>query len=518
MSVARGVAATVVGNASWNILQYVVTGIVGFAVSILTTRYLGAQAYGVLTYVIWLTGVIALLADLGLDQALRRYVPGWFARTETRDLALRMTWVAIAIELGVGALLVAGLVACFPWWSRSLTLEHSGLGTVMAIGLVGVLPVAVSRCAGTYLRSIQSTRPVAIVSILSQVTNLMLVSGAVALRLPLVAFVVVGLIAQLLLAVGLLAALRRREPSEAAATGRWPGREITTFSLIAYAHLLLQQVVWSRSETFFLGVYSPAPEIGYYGLAYGIAGLIGGLIGVSQQALFAAQYQMLASDDEGRSDRLASLSVRYLAVAFLPVFLLGWLFVDSGVRLLYGPAYATVARAFPFLLLGAIVANVLNPVATKINLSNRKFAATLGIALGGAVVNIALDLALIPSHHAWGAAIANAVSQLGVVVASMVFVARMAPVRLDLRRLAPVVFVNLVLVGLVGLVLARANVLSLKLIVAVVAGAVYLPWLAAWGAFDEEDRARIRTLESVAPGWLRPMVRLVRGGLGGAAA
>jgi len=277
-------------------------------------------------------------------------------------------------------------------------------------------------------------------------------------------------------------------------------------------------VVWSRSETFFLGLFSPAREVGFYGLAYGVAGMIGGLVGVSQQALFAAQFELLAGDQEARSDRLASLSIKYLGLVFLPGCLAMWLFMDSIVLLLYGPAYQTVARVFPFVLFGTVVANILNPVSTKIHLSNRKFAAALGIGVVGAVLNIGLDLLLIPAHHAWGAAVANCISQLCVVCIGMTFVAKVSPVKLDLKALGVVALVNLLLGGLFWLLLSHANVLALKLSVAAVAAAVYLRWLAAWGAFDETDRALLAALEEGAPRSLRPLFRLVRGSLGVAAA
>jgi O-antigen/teichoic acid export membrane protein len=494
--------------------------VVGITVSSLTARYLGTHDFGVLSYVLWLTGMIALVTDLGLDQLLRKYVPAWFHEPETRAWAVRMAWRAIAIQFGAAALLVALLLATFPWWGRTLTIAYPRLQLVMAIGMITVLPMVVSRCVATFLRSIQTTGVLARVTLASQATNLILVLTAVALRLPLEAFAAVGLVAQTILAFGLVTALRRQPPPPPGAqrpVAEWPRREFTRYALIAYANVLLQQVVWSRSETFFLGIYSPAQEVGFYGLAYGIAGIIAGLVGICQQALFAAQFRLLAADQEERSDRIASLSIKYLGIAFLPSCLVCWLFMDSIVRLLYGPDYPVVARIFPFVLLGTVVANILNPVATKVHLSNVKFAATLGIGLAGAAINVTLDLLLIPAHHAWGAAVANCLSQVSVMAIGMTFVARVSPVRLDLRSLVVVGVVNGMLGAVVWLLLAHANVLPLKVAVTVVIAALYLRWLTAWGVFNREDREILCTLEEHSPPWLRPAFQLVRNGLGAAA-
>lgn len=514
----RGVAGKVASNTLWNLVHSLVSAVAGIVVSALTARYLGTTEFGVLSYIVWLTGIVATITDLGLDQVIRKYVPGWFHRADQRSWALRVVGRAIALQLAMAGTLIAGLLALFPWWSRSLTIAHTRLEMVMAIGLVSVLPVVVSRCVSTFLRSIQSTRDLAMVTIATQATNLTLVAAAIVLRLPLVALVTVSLIAQIMLAAGLIVALRRNRGEVGPEAGPWPAREMRRYAAIAYANVLLQQVVWTRSETFFLGWFSPAREVGFYGLAYGIAGMIGGLIGVSQQALFAAQFELLAGGHEARSDRLASLSIKYLGVVFLPACLTIWFFMDSIVPLLYGSAYQTVARVFPFVLFGMVVATISNPVAIKIHLSNRKFAGTLGIGLVGAVINITLDLLLIPGHHALGAAWANCASQVCVVGIGMTFVAVVSPVRLDLERIGAVVFVNLLLAGLFGLVLSRADVLALKLAVTAVAVAVYLPWLTAWGAFDETDRGLLAALEASSPPGLRPMLRWVRSSIGGAAA
>jgi fatty acid desaturase len=105
-----------------------------------------------------------------------------------------------------------------------------------------------------------------------------------------------------------------------------------------------------------------------------------------------------------------------------------------------------------------------------------------------------------------------------VVGMGMIFVAMVLPVRLELRALGAVALVNVLLGGLFWLVLSHANVLALKLVVTAIVMAVYLRWLAAWGAFDETDRALLAALEEGAPRSLRPLFRLVRGSLGVAAA
>lgn len=510
-AVERNYVATVAANTWWNLVQFAAGGVIGVAVSVLTARYLGSAAFGVLSYVIWLTAVVATFTDLGFEQLIRRYVPGWFHRPASSGWAARLVWTAVAVQIVMAGAVIAALAMLYPWWSRSLTFTFPRLQTIVIIGLVSVFPLIVSRSIGAFLRSIQSTKPVAVATVATQAANLALVAAAVWTRLDVLTFVWIALLANSALAGALVFAFRRASSPTRPSDSVWPAREMKVYAVIGYGHVILQYIVWTRSEVFFLGIYSPAREIGFYSLAFGVAGLLGSSIGVLQQSLFAAQFELLAGGEEDRSDRLASFSVKYLALLFLPLFLLSWLFIGSAVNLMYGRTYATVAAAFPFLVFGMVVANVLNPVTTKISLSNRKFAATLLIALFGAVMNVGLDMAIIPRHHALGAAIASCISQLLVVCVSVLFVARVAPVRVERWPIAAIVLVNAVLGGLVWLALQRDAPVPVKVALVVVAGAVYLRWLAAWRVFGRADVEVVSALHEWAPAGLKPAFHAVRG-------
>lgn len=506
----RNFVATVAANTWWNLVQFSASGLIGVATSVLTARYLGSAAFGVLSYIIWLTGIVATFTDFGFDQLIRRYVPGWFHRPASSGWATRLVLTAVAAQIVIAIIVIAALSVLFPWWSRSLTFAFPRLQTIVIIGLVSVFPMIVSRSIGAFLRSIQSTKPVAVATVATQAANLGLVAAAVLARLGVLAFVSIALLTNAALAVALVIAFRRSYPRTQSPDSAWPAREMKVYAVIGYGHVVLQYIVWTRSEIFFLGLYSPMEEIGFYSLAFGVAGLLGSAIGVLQQSLFAAQFELLTGGQEDRSDRLASFSVKYLALLFLPLFLLSWLFIGFAVTWLYGETYMKVAAAFPYLVFGMIVSNVLNPVVTKINLSNRKFAATLLIALFGAVANVGLDLALIPRHHAMGAAIASCISQLMVVCISVLFVVRVAPVQVQRRPIAAIVLVNALLGGMVWLVLQRASSFPLKVALVVVAGAVYLKWLAAWRVFDRKDVEVVSVLLESAPAGLKPVFLAVR--------
>src|SRR5439155_18627915 len=87
----RGVAGKVASNTVWNLVHSVVSAVAGIVVSALTARYLGTTEFGVLSYILWLTGVVARGSGLGLDEGMRKPGTRWGLRGELEP------WVRLAV-------------------------------------------------------------------------------------------------------------------------------------------------------------------------------------------------------------------------------------------------------------------------------------------------------------------------------------------------------------------------------------------------------------------------------------
>jgi PST family polysaccharide transporter len=95
----------VAGNASWLSAEYVLRMAVGLFVSVWVARYLGPERFGVMNYALALTVIVFPLATLGLDQIVVRNIVE--DSDQARDvlgtsLALRFVGGVMAFSLAIG--------------------------------------------------------------------------------------------------------------------------------------------------------------------------------------------------------------------------------------------------------------------------------------------------------------------------------------------------------------------------------------------------------------------------------
>jgi O-antigen/teichoic acid export membrane protein len=219
---------------------------------------------------------------------------------------------------------------------------------------------------------------------------------------------------------------------------------------------------------------SSSSQVGLYDAAYrfmflGI--LIPGAIVSSVYALAAES----AASDRARFARLARELLSLCALALpLPVIVL-CADPEGLLRLLYGGAYADGAPVLRVLGIGValtIATGVVGPLLIALGEER----VTLRISIAAAVLNVALNLELIPSLHAVGAAIATVATELVVLVPATVVLLRRGGIRFDRGQLGRIALAGGGGLGVAllveGVLLAPAAGLATYLVLGLVTGAL----------------------------------------------
>ncbi len=188
-------------------------------------------------------------------------------------------------------------------------------------------------------------------------------------------------------------------------------RPMIGYALTIWAGYLLTLVVLRRSEFFFLERYTSANAIAYYSVAFAVvAGLasavesLGGVVSPTVAALHGA----------GDSDRINSgfsRALRFVLLVAIPISTFGIVFGPAVIRVVYGSAYGRTASplrimllAFPIIALMTLCSGLLWGVG--------HVRVWLVVFCFAAVVDVALDFLLVPSHAEVGAAWANNSAQV----------------------------------------------------------------------------------------------------------
>jgi O-antigen/teichoic acid export membrane protein len=203
--------------------------------------------------------------------------------------------------------------------------------------------------------------------------------------------------------------------------------------------------------------------------------------------------------DKARLFRMTSKASTYVLLGALPILIGVACIGGPFVRVMYGPQYLPAIPVFIVVALLSIPKAILTPAQTLLY-STEDLGFILKWGCVAAAINVILDLALIPSHGALGAAWANGVAQSFAALTIWGRVLVRYPVRIDkpvlLRLAAATLAMAIVVLGIVAIPLSAV----MKLSVAVPAGAiVFLVTSRLFVVLQKDDRRRLLQLSALLP-------------------
>ena len=474
---------------------WLVRGALGVLVSVLIARALGPADMGRYAFLVWLAGLLATALSLGFPTTVTRYT--------AEAVGARRPGVAGAL-LGVvvrwqGALaLVTALVlaACAPAtpapWRLPLVMTALSIPSLVLHGSVAA-----------FLSGLQAFRWQAALGV-----------GTLALQLALFALVLAagGGVAGLLLAhavangagLAAVAMLARREGRRAGAlpavrdSAADTRRDMLSYARSVSVLVVLDAVVWQRTEVAFLQALSSPAEVAFYALAFGVAAQVSRIPYHASVVLFPSFPGLVGAGRVAEVSALHGTAMRYLVLLGAPLAVGLAVTAPAIVRLLWGAAYAPAALVLAVLALGSLPAFASGASPAVLHALRRQDR-LVRQGVVAAVADVLLALALVPAAGALGAAAANVVAQgLGSVLAIRAAVV-VAGAAVPAGALARIVLAA-ALMGVVSAV-PIVTVGGLPgLVAAVVIGAVAYPLaLRALRALTPQDLDRVGVLAERLP-------------------
>lgn len=400
----------------WSSLSKVLPQIYTLVQSAVAARYLGLEGMGRQSFIGFVMISLTLVFGLGLNGALVRYVAETLGQRRTDATRGLVNWVW-RVE-AVAALAAVVLFAAIAALSDDLKLAWLLAGLACGLGVLNHVPYAI--LSGTQRWREFSTISLVMGTAGTTATVAVLAAGGGITGI----FAVQAVTAAVSLAwtVSLSARMLARVAPKA---GPWQDlrRPMISFALVNLVGFLLSLIVWRRSEFFFLKRYSTDAQIGLYSVAFAaVAALVGSIEAIS--TVIAPAVATLSG--AGAQDRIRSGFSRALRLVIhltLPMTAGALVVGPAALQLIYGAEYRDAGT--PLLIMLAIF-----PVLPLMNLASamlwglgriRTFLIVCGVA---SVVNIALDLTLIPRYGATGASLANSGTQLFAAVAIIYFACR----------------------------------------------------------------------------------------------
>jgi O-antigen/teichoic acid export membrane protein len=263
--------------------------------------------------------------------------------------------------------------------------------------------------------------------------------------------------------------------------------------------MILQIVIWDRSDIIFLKLLQPdIRQLAFFSVCFSVADRLLRMPQTFANALSATQMAEYGRDKD-RLFRMTSKASTYVLLGALPV-LIGLACIGGPfVRVMYGSQYLPAIPVFIVVALLSIPRAILTPAQTLLY-SAEDLGFVLKWGCVAAAINVFLDLALIPSHGALGAAWANGIAQTFAAVTIWGRVLARYPVRIDMRVLQRLSAATLAMaIVVLGIVVTPFDPL-VKLSVAIPAGAiVFLVTSRLFAVLQTDDRRRLLQLSALLP-------------------
>lgn len=186
-------------------------------------------------------------------------------------------------------------------------------------------------------------------------------------------------------------------------------REMTTFS----APLIVSTIVGTlltRTDTLMLGYFRSSAEVGVYNAAYPLAGVLTLALGAVGY-MYLPVASRIDSDSDSSVEHVYEITTKWVFVLLVPLFVTLLVFPDQIISIVFGSQYAAGGSALAILAIGFFT----NAAVGR----NKETLSALGetsvILVSNVVafvVNVLLNLVLIPRHGFMGAAVASAGSYI----------------------------------------------------------------------------------------------------------
>jgi O-antigen/teichoic acid export membrane protein len=404
-----GNTETIARNTAWYGFEVISSLVAAFATSIVIARAFGPQKLGYFNYIMWLANISASIGSLGVPATARKYMAEYFGRGEPGisraiyQATLRLQMITASVITGVGFILVFAVTNRY-YWGSSFFLVASVLPAMLTS-----LPAQANMAAENMGANVPSSLVSSFVYVAFVVLTLTLGWG-----LPGIAIgFFLGRSSEVALRLYSVRKWIRKLP-DAPLPKPLRGR-MRTFSGFSTALMLLQVIVWDRSDIVLLKLCSSSiKELTFYSVAFNLTEkvlLLPQAFGAAIGASIMAQY----GRDPASLRLLVTRAARYIFLCGLPVLLGLALLSGPIVQTLYGRQYLPVIPVLFCAAALAIPKTTLLPVLQFLQATEQqRFLVVWGCVCGA--VNIGIDLLLIPSHGALGAAVGNGVGQaLGVI-------------------------------------------------------------------------------------------------------
>lgn len=395
----------IAGGALITLIGVFISKLFNYAYRLIISR-LGTENYGIISLATAITAILAIFTSIGLDFGVVRYVAYYKSKNDVARL--KGTFLsAIKISLFLGIIFSVVLFFISDFISKNF-FQNPNLSVVLKIFSLVLVFEAIRRIITETLRAFQEIKYYVITrNIIEPVFNFLLALLFIFLGYGLigVSFAYVAAIFISFVVAFYLLEKKVFPMFNSKISALYENKELLSYSMpLLFSTALARFLVWL--DIIFLGFFKTASDVGIYNTAIPTSQLL-----LMAPTIFLGLFvpvvtELIAKNNHEEIKNIYQTTTKWIVFINLPISIFFIINSREMLRILFGPEYSTGYIALIILTIGNLASSLFYGSRYMLDsLKKTRFILLNTIII--TVINIILNLLLIPKYGIMGAAIAT---------------------------------------------------------------------------------------------------------------
>ena len=476
----------------WNSIGKAIFYCSGIATSIIIARGLGKVDLGIYATLITIPAMLRLFSSLGFETIFNLKLPVYSLAPNGRDKMRYLIQRLIGLRLFITIIILGSLYMCFPLIGKFLK-KPELIQYFLPLALYFVALTTLSLISMIFLALLRMK----VASIVDGFNQMLYLGGI----LILVWFLRLGIdgvlyafVISTITTICVYMVLGKEYVWGKTTSIEGERRELVEIGATALVSSMVTFGLGSQIDILLLNYFGVSNEdIGVYHLGYSLALMLGlfsqGIGGISQ-SVFSEAYTR--QDDAGLSISWTMVTKVFIIMA-LPIYMFALLHAYSIFKIFYGVEYVGTSGILQLFIIATalriIIGSSFCMPAFYILQQKRK---GVIIQIAGGMVNIILDVLLIPLYGVWGAVVATSLSLVMTGIGQVVILSR------KIEIVPPLVFAGKIIIAcavalLPGFWFELSNIYFL-IGAGLLYGALFIIVVGLLKPLGEDEKAMVRTV------------------------
>jgi O-antigen/teichoic acid export membrane protein len=405
----------------WALSARVIAMAVGFAFSVLVARLYGAEVVGIVAIINSFLMLVTLFTVMGTPTSILRLIPEHMAKYSPSSafrVYRKTQYIVIAVSIATGALsfFCADLIA-----EKMFSKPH--LSFYFALASIFIVFQSLMTLNTQAVRGLRLIRLFALMQVLPQTFNLLFLIGVGILwpsdDVPIYA-VLFGFTITSITGWAVMEYVFKKRMQPADKIQAIAGRTIVSMSLPMFMAGTMSFII-GNSGVIILGMFRAEAEVGYYSIAVKLATLTSFVLQAIDSMAGPKFSELFSLDKLDDLFHVAKKSAKLIFVITVPMLIGFLIFGKPILSIAFGKEFITAYPALVFIVVGEFVNSISGSTGMFMNMTGNQNTLS-NIMIFAAILNIIINLWLIPIWGITGAAIAAMISLCLWNIASLVYI------------------------------------------------------------------------------------------------